>query len=405
MANPRFPRTVLTLGVGVLLGVAIAVTGPVLARRAAGSDAASLATAEMARLSDLIDRVRREYVAEVDSAQLMDNALRGVVSGLDEYSEYLDADQYADMQASTRGHYTGIGVEVAATQRGLEVLRPLADSPASRAGLRRGDLIVRIDGRAVADDADEAIERMRGPSGSQVRLSVHRDEPRETLDLAVERADVDLRSAEGLMLEPGFAYLRVSAFNENTGEELDAELRRLSDPGAAGEPLRGIVLDLRNNPGGVLEAAVEVADQFLDSGVIVTAMGRTDEARFRLEATPGELAAGTRMAVLVNGGSASAAEIVAGALQDHSRALVVGRRTYGKGSVQTVIPLDDGRALKLTTSHYATPSGVAIDGRGVEPDVTLAGPDEIDGDARRDTEVAAALDALRGSRRGEIARR
>lgn len=403
MPMKPLPKTTLTLGLGILLGVAFSLTGPVLAGRTPAAVASyAPAAADLARLADLLQRVRTEYVDDVDDHELMDNALRGLVAGLDDYSEYLDADEYAEMQASTSGHYTGIGVEVAATGRGLEVLRPLDDSPAARAGIRRGDLIVRIDGEAVADDADGAIERMRGPAGSRVRLGVQRDAVAETLDVAVERAAVDVQSATAMLLEPGYAYLRLTAFNENTVAEVAAQLDSLLAANAA--PLHGLVLDLRNNPGGVLDAAVDVADQFLERGVIVTAQGRTPDARFRLDATPGDRIAGAHIAVLVNGGSASAAEILAGALKDQRRAVLVGRRTYGKGSVQTVIPLADGRALKLTTSHYATPSGAMIDGRGIDPDIELGGPDAAVSDVRQDAEVGSALAVLKRGRHGTVVR-
>jgi carboxyl-terminal processing protease len=246
----------------------------------------------------------------------------------------------------------------------------------------------------VQADVDAAIDQMRGPAGTQVRLGVRHPGDPAVVDVALERAQVEVHSVSTASLEPGFGYLRITTFSDTTAQDVSRAVSSLlAQRRDAG--LKGLVIDLRNNPGGVLDSAVEVADAFLASGVIVSAEGRTPDARFRMDATPGELLAGTRIAVLVNGGSASAAEILAGALKDNGRAVLVGRRTYGKGSVQTVIPLADGRALKLTTSHYATPSGAMIDQRGIEPDLQVAGPDEPPMDPRRDGEVRQALQALK----------
>jgi carboxyl-terminal processing protease len=418
-----FSRTTLALVAGILLGATASIALPGLAARqpadapapadampanepaavAGGAAAAgALSPADERRIGEILERVRAEYVDEVTRHELVENALRGMVAGLDAYSEYLDRDEYDELRASTSGHYTGVGIELAATPRGLEVVRPIERSPAERAGVRGGDVIVGIDGEAVGSDVDGAIDRMRGPPGSEVRLSLLRGAAREPLEVAIERAEVDVLSASAQMLEPGFGYLRISAFSETTPREVETLLRTIKDQ--AGGRLQGLVIDLRNNPGGVLDAAVEVADAFLERGIIVTASGRTEEARFRMDATPGELVPGTRIALLVNGGSASAAEILAGALRDNGRAVLVGRQTYGKGSVQTLIPLSEGRALKLTTSLYATPSGAVIDARGIEPDVPLSGADASSPDVRRDAEVRRALESLRNGRRGAVAR-
>ena len=421
--RPVVSRTTVALIGGVVLGVAASMTGPVLAelqdesptslradgikRTAVAADARlaapELPSADVRRLAEILARVRNEYVADVSPHQLMENAVRGMVSGLDPYSAYLDRNQYEEMRLNTSGSYPGIGVEVAATDHGIQVLRPLEDSPAARAGIRGGDIIVRVDGEPVGDDVDAAIDQMRGPAGSLVKLSVRRSGAATNIvDLALQRAQVDVHSATGRLLEPGFGYLRISTFSDTTPDDVERVLAAVSAVNAA--PLRGLIIDLRNNPGGVLEAAVDVADAFLETGVIVTAEGRTADARFRMNAHPGDVLRGARIALLVNGGSASAAEILAGALKDHGRAVLIGRRTYGKGSVQTVIPLAEGRALKLTTSHYATPSGEMIDERGIEPDIALDGPDEVAEDATNDREVRTALDALKTARRGNIVR-
>jgi carboxyl-terminal processing protease len=298
------------------------------------------------------------------------------------------------------GSYPGVGIEVAAEGSAVKILRPIAGSPADRAGIKAGDLIARIDGTDVGADVTGAIERMRGEAGSIVRLTVRRPSTGEVLDFTMQRAHVAVHSVLSTSLEPGYGYVRVTGFSETTAQDLNravAQLRRENPDG-----LKGLVLDLRNNPGGVLEAGVAVADAFLDRGVIVSADGRTPDARFHMDATQGDLLNAAPMVVLVNGGSASAAEIVAGALKDHGRAEIIGHRTYGKGTVQTVMPLSKG-ALKLTTSRYFTPSGSSIHEKGILPDLVVDGKDQepaelTDSDGRpladRDAEVRIALHAL-----------
>jgi carboxyl-terminal processing protease len=399
-------RIALAAACGLGLGVAAALTAGVVGARgpfahaagAAGRDGpaarATLASADARRLAELMERVKSEYVDPVDDATLVDNALRGLVSGLDPYSAYLDRDEYDEVRLSASGAYPGIGVEVEAQDDGIRILRPIDDSPAARAGLRSGDVIVRIDGNAVSPDVDAAIDQMRGAPGTDVRLQLRRAGAAGVVDVALRRARVEVRSVSGAALDGGYGYLRIASFSDTTSSDVGRELAALVR--AQRRPLRGLVIDLRNNPGGVLESAVDVADDFLESGVIVTADGRTADARFRMDATPGDLLHGARIVVLVNGGSASAAEILAGALRDNGRALLVGRRTYGKGSVQTVIPLSGGRALKLTTSRYATPSGAMINERGIDPDVELTGPEPTPGPIGRDPEIQRALEQLKG---------
>ncbi len=400
-------RTALALICGLALGVVASMTGTVLADRdsssptkvtrdARGTSGGSLPWEDARRLAEVLERVKAEYVDPVDDHELMDNAVRGLVAGLDPYSAYLDRDEYDEIRLSTTGTYPGIGVEVAAEEQGIKVLRPIEDSPADRAGIRSGDMIVRIDGAPVSDDVDAAIDQMRGPAGTPVRLSVRRAGAAEIVDVALQRAQVEVHSVASGMLDADHAYLRISSFTDSTADEVSRALQGLVQ-GHAG-PLGGLVIDLRNNPGGVLEAAVDVADAFLDAGVIVSAVGRSAESRFHMEATHGDLLGGARIAVLVNGGSASAAEIVAGALHDHGRAVLVGRRTYGKGSVQTVIPLSDGRAVKLTTSRYATPSGAMINERGIEPDVAIDGDEAAPGETlASDRELRVAVQALQSA--------
>lgn len=394
-------RTMLALATGAVLGFSASMTGNVLAdlRSAAGADDTVLPWEDARLLAEVLERVKRDYVDGVDDHMLMDNAIRGMVSALDPHSAFLDAEEYDEIRASTTGSYPGVGIEIAAEADGIKVLRPIEGSPAFRAGVRSGDLIVAIDGEKVGADVDRAIERMRGPAGSHVTLTLARVGAPAPIDVPLQRAQVAVHSVEHAMLEPGYGYLRITSFSETTAGDVDraiADLERASQG-----RLTGLVLDLRNNPGGVLEAAVEVSDAFLESGIIVTAEGRTPDSRFRMDASPGDEIGGASLAVLVNGASASAAEILAGALKDHHRAVLVGRTTYGKGSVQTVMPLSNGRAVKLTTSRYFTPSGASIQGKGIAPDIVIDGEETVPdtATAASDREVRIALDALKSQRR------
>jgi len=364
----------------------------------------TLSVAETAQVAEVLDRVQREYVDTVSHPDLIDDALRGLVGGLDPYSSYLDAEEYADLRVSTAGSYAGIGIEVSTADRALRVVRPFRDSPAATAGIRSGDMISAIDGTPVGTDLDAAMARMRGPRGSTVKLAVMRTGQTLPREFTVERAQVDVHSVAMIRLDDAYLYARITSFSDTTAEDFASSIARLRRD-MKSKP-RGVVLDLRNNPGGVLESAVEVADQMLEDGVIVTADGRTPAARFTMEATPGEVLPGVPVVILVNGSTASAAEILAGALQDHHRAVLLGRRTFGKGSVQTVMPLAQGRAIKLTTSRYFTPSGRSIQGHGIDPDHDF---ERIDGvpldldDARTrqtlanlDPGVHAALELLKG---------
>ncbi len=399
-------------GVGVAKFAASPADAPVREARTRAFDRATkapLSAADDARFAEVMERVRHDYVDEVANPALIDDALRGLVNGLDPYSSYLDAEQYADLRVSTAGTYAGIGIEVSTAERALRVVRPFRDSPAAAAGIHSGDLISAIDGEPVGGDLDGAMARMRGPRGSRVVLAVVRSGQKLPLEFTVERAQVEVHSVAIVVLED-VLYARITNFSETTAEDFAAGVARARRD--LGRKPRGVVVDLRNNPGGVLESAVEVADQFLESGLIVTADGRTPAARFRMSATPGDVLPGVPVVLLVNGTTASAAEILAGALQDHHRAVLLGRRTFGKGSVQTVMPLADGRAIKLTTSRYFTPAGRSIQGHGIEPEYLFDAVDSIDASdtelldlddprtrqilARRDAGVQAALDLLKG---------
>jgi carboxyl-terminal processing protease len=398
-------RTLLALIAGVVLGFCGALASGALAERpreAPRAPVASLNWQEASLFAEVYERIKREYVDDVDDHALMEKAVRGMVAALDPHSAYLDNEEFNEIRLSTMGSYPGVGIEVVAANGVVRVLKPIEGSPAREAGILAGDAIVRIDGTEIGADLAGALARMRGSSGSVVHLSIRRDGTPGILEFAVHRAQVEVHSVAWSTLEPGYGYVRITTFSETTPEDLKSAILALKRDNKAG--IRGLILDLRNNPGGVLESGVAVADDFLDSGVIVTADGRTPDARFQMDATPGDLIDGAPLVVLVNAGSASASEIVAGALKDHGRALLVGRRTYGKGSVQTVMPLVRGGAVKLTTSRYFTPSGASIHGKGLMPDVPEDGPgsapaelDASEGGAlsARDADVRLGLSTLK----------
>jgi carboxyl-terminal processing protease len=401
-------RTLIALVAGAVFGFSAALTSGVLAEHPKETTQAAVKPGalpwEEARLfAEVYERIKREYVDDVDDHALMDKAIRGMVAALDPHSAFLDTEEFEEIRLSTMGSYPGVGIEVVAEDSAVKILRPIEGSPADQAGLLPGDQIVRIDDADIGADLAGAISRMRGSSGSVVKLTVLRPTTGQTLDFSLRRAKVDVHSVAQQSLEPGYGYLRITGFSETTADDVNHAIARLKRDNPGG--IRGLVLDLRNNPGGVLEAGVAVADAFLNEGVIVTADGRTPDARFRMDATPGDVINGAPLVVLVNGGSASASEIVAGALKDHGRAELIGHKTYGKGSVQTVMPLSHGGAVKLTTSRYFTPSGASIHGKGIVPDIVAQGAENPPADllvsktapslAARDKEVRLALDTLK----------
>jgi len=364
--------------------------------------------------AEVYERIRREYVDDVNDHELIEKAIRGMVAALDPHSAFLDTEEFEEIRLSTMGAYPGVGIEVVAEDAAVKILRPIDGSPADLAGMLPGDLIVKIDDVDVGADLAGAITRMRGPAGSLVKLTVRRPASGELKDFSLRRARVEVRSVMQQALEPGYGYVRITSFSETTSDDVARAIATLKRDNPQG--LKGLVLDLRNNPGGVLEAGVAVADAFLDDGLIVSADGRTSDSRFRMDATSGDLINGAELVVLVNGGSASASEIVAGALRDHGRAALIGHKTYGKGSVQTVMPLSHGGAIKLTTSRYFTPSGASIQAKGIIPDIVAEGPETPPADLNsarqtqplvaRDKEVRLALDTLKtGPRLSQIAPR
>jgi carboxyl-terminal processing protease len=343
------------------------------AEPASGEDASSLPLAEIRRYVAVYNAIRQAYVDPVEDAELMQSAIRGLLLDLDPHSAYLDRRDAETFNERASGAYDGIGVELLRQpDKTLLIIAPIDDTPAARAGIRAGDVVVAIDGKPV-EDGSEASEPLRGPPGSKVVLTIRREGRPEPFDVTVVRDTIRVASVRGRMLEPGFGYLRVSVFQADTGSDFASRVDRLK--AEAGGKLRGLVIDLRSNPGGLLTSAVQIADELLDRGTIVSTRGRLPVSDTRFSATPGDRLDGAPVVVLVDAGSASASEVLAGALRDHGRARVVGSRTFGKGSVQTVLPLDNGDSVKLTTARYYTPDGTSIQARGIEPDVLLRAAD------------------------------
>lgn len=398
---PLKTRIILVLVIGTVMGLSLSISGGILAgRQQPGSENLSL---EQARLfTEVMQRVKREYVEPLDDAELLESAIRGMVADLDAHSQYLDADEYRDIRISTTGSYTGVGVEVSEVDGDIRVIAPIAGSPAARSGIRSGDQIIAVDGFIVdAKRLQDTIGRMRGRRGTKITITVLRDD--EAIEHEMRRELIRVASVHHETLQPAYGYVRLSQFSEATARELSRAIDEMQDDKDG--MLDGLVLDLRNNPGGVLDAAVDVSDLFLDSGVIVSAAGRTADSRFMRSAHRGDVLDGAEIVILVNQGSASASEIVAGALQDHDRAVIIGTPTFGKGLVQTVMPLSMGRAIKLTTSRYFTPSGDSIHETGIMPDVyvddTPGYPDlSLTGviDRENDAQLAEAMKRLQRRR-------
>ncbi|MBD2859968.1 S41 family peptidase [Spongiibacter sp. KMU-158] len=329
---------------------------------------APLPMQSLRNFADVFNQIRSAYVEEVTDEVLLENAIRGMLTGLDPHSDYLDKSSYEDLQTHTSGEFGGLGIEVGMENGFVKVIAPIDDTPAQRAGLKSGDLIIQIDNTPIKGmTLQQAVGLMRGPKGSKIAITVLRDGG-TPFELNLIRDIVSVASVRGNMIQPGYGYLRIAQFQSRTGADLRRELQKLK---AYPEPLKGVVLDLRNNPGGLLQASVQVVDEFLDSGLIVYTQGRLPNSYSRYEANAERPADKTPMVVLINGGSASASEIVAGALQDHRRALILGTRSFGKGSVQTVLPLSEDSAIKLTTARYYTPSGRSIQALGIEPDLVV----------------------------------
>jgi len=360
-------RAILVVVIGIVMGLSLSIGGGLLGGNEAPASK-EMAWEQAQLFAEVLERVKRDYVEPVDDSVLLESAIRGMVSDLDAHSQYLDASEYRDIRISTTGSYTGVGIEITEVDGTIRVITPVAGSPAALSGIRSGDEIIAVDGIAVESTRlQDTLGRLRGHAGSKVTITVLRDTM--VIDHEMRRQVIRVASVHKEMLSTSFGYVRVSQFRENTARELASAVDALQE--ANGGLLDGLVIDLRNNPGGVLDSAVDVSDLFLDSGVIVTADGRALDSRFTRSAHRGDILDGAALIVLVNSGSASASEIVAGALQDHNRATIVGTPTFGKGLVQTVMPLSRGRAIKLTTSRYYTPSGDSIHEVGIAPDILI----------------------------------
>jgi len=412
IVRPSF-RNVLILVSGVLLGMGLSVGRSVQAQREieppppARTQSDPPVRWQDARLfAEVLERVRKDYVENISEEELINAAIRGLVADLDPHSAYLDPEEFNEIRISTSGEYSGVGIEVALEKGAVRVVNPIEEGPAARAGVKAGDTIVAVDGVPVdLENINDSIDRMRGVPGSTVKITIARAETTKPLEFTLARASVQVHSVKKELFEHDLGYVRISHFSETTTPDLEQAIAALKKQ--SGGKLRGLVLDLRNNPGGVLEAAVGVSDAFLDQGVIVTANGRAADARFEMDAQAGDVMQGAPIIVLVNGGSASASEIVAGALQDNHRATLLGQQTYGKGSVQTVMPLSDGHAIKLTTSKYFTPSGASIHEKGIKPDLVIAKQEieahgnvdkpEVQGNLAADYELRVALEQLKSA--------
>lgn len=344
---------------------------------------------EIRRYVTVFNAVRVAYVEPVADAQLMQSAIRGLLLELDPHSSYLDAEQAKLFEEQSRGAYEGIGVEVQTLKdKVLRVIAPIDDSPAAQAGVLPGDLIVAVDGKPMAAITD--AEPLRGPVGSSVVLSVQRDGVRQPVQITVQRQTIRLSSVRSKMLEPGYGYIRISTFQADTATDFADHANRLREQ--ADSQLKGLVLDMRSNPGGLLTTAVQIADDLLDTGTIVSTRGRLSSSDAAFEASAGQLLADTELVVLVDAGSASASEVLAAALGDNQRARIIGSRTFGKGSVQSLLPLDNGDSIKLTTARYYTPNGRSIQAVGIEPDIVLQPEGEqADADGYREAGLAGHL--------------
>ena len=358
-------RNLPMLLIGVVLGTFLSLGQGVFAKKKS-----TLPLEDLRTFTEIFDKIKNDYVEPIEDKTLLENAIRGMLSGLDPHSSYLSPDDFQDLQAGTSGEFGGLGIEVGMEDGFVKVIAPIDDTPAARAGVEAGDLIVRLDDTPVKGmNLNDAVKIMRGKPGSEIVLTIIREGEEQPLEITIVRDVIKVTSIKSRTLDEGYGYVRITQFQSRTGENLRQTLSQLkADNGGS---LLGLVLDLRNNPGGVLSAAVSVSDAFLKKGLIVYTEGRLAETKLKFNAKPTDVLDGVPLVVLVNAGSASASEIVAGALQDHNRAVIMGATTFGKGSVQTILPMENNSALKLTTARYYTPSGTSIQATGIVPDIVL----------------------------------
>lgn len=354
------------LALGAVLGVTLTVGQGVVGARDNSSDVLPLD--QLRTFSDVFARIKRNYVEDVSDEELLEYAIRGMLSGLDPHSSYLNTEQFNELRIGTSGEFGGLGIEVGMEDGFVKVVSPIDDTPAARAGMETGDLIIRLDDKPVKGlSLNEAVKLMRGKPGSDIVLTVVREGEDKPLRITITRAVIQVTSVRNRILEEGYGYVRVSHFQTKTTADMVKAIEKMKAESEG--KMNGLVLDLRNNPGGVLSAAVGISDAFLNEGLIVYTDGREKDSRLRYSASQGDVLDGAPIVVLVNGGSASASEIVAGAMQDHGRGVVMGNKTFGKGSVQTIQNLANGGAVKLTTARYYTPSGRSIQAEGINPDI------------------------------------
>ncbi|VAW91767.1 Carboxyl-terminal protease [hydrothermal vent metagenome] len=365
----NFTRNTLILTTGLIAGITLAIGIGVHAER--GSNGVKTIPIEDIRsLSEVFGKIKDNYVEDVTDKELLENAIRGMMTGLDPHSTYLDKEAFKELRVGTSGEFGGLGIVVGMEDGFVKVISPIDDTPASRAGIKAGDLIIRLDKKPVKGmSLDDAVKIMRGRPGTEIELLIVREGADKPLTYHVTRDKIRVKSVKSKTLEKGFGYVRVSQFQERSSSDLKKAISKLKKDNNG--KLNGIVLDLRNNPGGLLDSAVEISDIFITKGGIVSVKGREEGSKIVHSATPADMLDGAPIVVLVNGGSASASEIVAGALQDHKRAIVMGSKTFGKGSVQTVVPLGNNTAIKLTTARYYTPSGRSIQAKGIDPDIII----------------------------------
>ena len=361
-------RTISWVLLGGAIGVFLATGQGVFADR---NGEGTLPLEDLRTFTEVFAKIKNDFVEPVEDKALLENAIRGMLAGLDPHSAYLVPTDYLELQEGTSGEFGGLGIEVGMEDGFVKVIAPIDDTPAQRAGVEAGDLVIRLDDTPVKGmSLQDAVKVMRGEPGTDIVLTIVREGLDRPIRITITRDVIRVTSVRSRSLEPGYGYVRISQFQLRTGESLREAIGKLRED-AGDEGLKGLVLDLRNNPGGVLNAAVSVSDAFLDEGTIVYTEGRMEDAKLTFSAKGSDILDGTPLVVLVNAGSASASEIVAGALQDHRRAVIMGEKTFGKGSVQTILPLGNGSALKLTTARYYTPSGTSIQARGIVPDITL----------------------------------
>ena len=396
LQSPRLTSLALTIALVVGAPLALAAE-PAVAPAPAASAKGPLPLDELRTFAEVMDRIKAAYVEPVDDKTLLENAIKGMLSNLDPHSAYLGPEDFQELQESTSGEFGGLGIEVGLEDGFVKVVSPIDDTPASRAGIEAGDLIVKINGQPTRGQSmTEAVDKMRGKIGEKITLTLVRDGG-QPFDVTLARAVIQVKSVKSQLLEDNYGYIRITQFQVKTGEEVGKALAKMRKDN--GKKLRGLVLDLRNNPGGVLQTAVEVADHFLTKGLIVYTKGRIANSELRFSADPADASEGVPLVVLINGGSASASEIVAGALQDQKRGVLMGTDSFGKGSVQTVLPLNNDRALKLTTALYYTPNGRSIQAQGIVPDIEVR-PAKLTAEADSDTFKEADLQGHLGNGNG-----